>query len=395
MGITKKQHYIPRRLLKFFTYDKKEHLYEFILKSHKFFPKTVYDTMCQNYVYEHPFLELNTLENSFAKMESLIIPHIETLLSEIENSEYLTSEIKKHIVDCLPLFLFFYYRSGALLIEYSAHMENPEFERVSKMLSKILDTKYINRLAKTILNCYKCCVVKNDDFGFLLSDQYISTAALSFKAPFSNASNRNIGMIDTPILIPLSAQYYIVFYHGNAPAYFIENKIVTLNEDETDKINSVIAQNSYVKCVARDKKFLSNYNSESYCSSPSRGMITMESGLTKCFNNKKEVYFYKSEEDFSKMFITHFVHYKEAKHSGIGRNDPCPCKSGKKYKKCCFTNHKRANDIYLKFSNDSTVYAIPGALEVEMSIEDFSGSKEEMSNPFDKMISDKIQINKS
>ncbi|WP_337489209.1 SEC-C metal-binding domain-containing protein, partial [[Ruminococcus] torques] len=37
--------------------------------------------------------------------------------------------------------------------------------------------------------------------------------------------------------------------------------------------------------------------------------------------------------------------YKEQKNSGtirkekkIGRNDPCPCGSGKKYKKCCGRN---------------------------------------------------------
>ena len=46
----------------------------------------------------------------------------------------------------------------------------------------------------------------------------------------------------------------------------------------------------------------------------------------------KEIY---SEEELKKL-------YKEQKESGtirkekkIGRNDPCPCGSGKKYKKCC------------------------------------------------------------
>ena len=31
----------------------------------------------------------------------------------------------------------------------------------------------------------------------------------------------------------------------------------------------------------------------------------------------------------------------------IGRNDPCPCGSGKKYKKCCFGKLDRNNNIYL------------------------------------------------
>ena len=29
-----------------------------------------------------------------------------------------------------------------------------------------------------------------------------------------------------------------------------------------------------------------------------------------------------------------------AREQGIGRNDPCPCKSGKKYKKCCQSARK-------------------------------------------------------
>lgn len=49
----------------------------------------------------------------------------------------------------------------------------------------------------------------------------------------------------------------------------------------------------------------------------------------------KEIY---SEEELKRL-------YKEQKESGtirkekkIGRNDPCPCGSGKKYKKCCGRN---------------------------------------------------------
>ena len=38
----------------------------------------------------------------------------------------------------------------------------------------------------------------------------------------------------------------------------------------------------------------------------------------------------------------------------IGRNDPCPCGSGKKYKKCCLNKPSQAH----KFKNDiSIVYA--------------------------------------
>ena len=35
------------------------------------------------------------------------------------------------------------------------------------------------------------------------------------------------------------------------------------------------------------------------------------------------------------------------KSEKVGRNEPCPCKSGKKYKKCCLTNK---NDNTIPFS---------------------------------------------
>lgn len=34
--------------------------------------------------------------------------------------------------------------------------------------------------------------------------------------------------------------------------------------------------------------------------------------------------------------------------SSVGRNDLCPCESGKKYKKCCLSAHNHAVSVYLK-----------------------------------------------
>ncbi len=28
-------------------------------------------------------------------------------------------------------------------------------------------------------------------------------------------------------------------------------------------------------------------------------------------------------------------------YAGIGRNDPCPCGSGEKFKNCCYDDHRR------------------------------------------------------
>jgi hypothetical protein len=33
-------------------------------------------------------------------------------------------------------------------------------------------------------------------------------------------------------------------------------------------------------------------------------------------------------------------------NKNIGRNDPCPCGSGKKYKKCCMDEKKRNKDCF-------------------------------------------------
>jgi hypothetical protein len=38
--------------------------------------------------------------------------------------------------------------------------------------------------------------------------------------------------------------------------------------------------------------------------------------------------------------------------SGPGRNDPCPCGSGKKYKKCCFQAELDLASTYTKQERD-------------------------------------------
>ena len=46
----------------------------------------------------------------------------------------------------------------------------------------------------------------------------------------------------------------------------------------------------------------------------------------------KEIY---SEEELKKLYKEEKVSTTIRKEKKIGRNDPCPCGSGKKYKKCC------------------------------------------------------------
>jgi hypothetical protein len=45
----------------------------------------------------------------------------------------------------------------------------------------------------------------------------------------------------------------------------------------------------------------------------------------------------------------------------IGRNDPCPCGSGKKYKKCCMANHLNEGSLASKFRFKAGSYGDVGA----------------------------------
>lgn len=253
IGITKKQHYVSQGILKHFA-DQQKKIYELFIDKSIVTKKSIVDTMSQNYVYEHSKIEKNSIEDLFAKFESKAFPLIDSLITEIE--EYCRDgdniiPFKDKIDSIIPYVLLFYFRSGALLREYSMDAENPKEVRVERMLLNIMDVGYIRGLRNTICNCYKCAIICDEEEKLLLSDQYVSTVALKYKNRFSNASNRQIGMKDTMILIPLSSKFYIVFFYGRCPVYIKENKFVKLDEKEVQEINDVIYQNSYVKCVGK------------------------------------------------------------------------------------------------------------------------------------------------
>ena len=56
-----------------------------------------------------------------------------------------------------------------------------------------------------------------------------------------------------------------------------------------------------------------------------------------CFteNQKEEVDYEKIEDNLNKKILNDIEEIDENPFSKVGRNDPCPCGSGKKYKKCC------------------------------------------------------------
>ena len=69
------------------------------------------------------------------------------------------------------------------------------------------------------------------------------------KETFANITNRQIGLKNVIILIPISSKYYAVYYNGRIPDYINRDCVNTLNEEQINEINSVIINNSYVKCI--------------------------------------------------------------------------------------------------------------------------------------------------
>ena len=132
----------------------------------------------------------------------------------------------------LPIFIIFYYSSGALLTEFSSINKEDKIPSLSK---KILNEKYLKDLRETIKNFYNFAIIESDG-NFLLSDQFVSTSALRIKSRFPDISNRHIGLKETLILIPLTANYYIAYWHTER-SFFI-------NPDCINYLNMSIPENT-------------------------------------------------------------------------------------------------------------------------------------------------------
>lgn len=232
--ITKNQHYVSRGIQKQFA-DTKKKVYEFFIEKDVLSRKNYDKTMAQKFVYEHPQLDVNCLESLFSDIENKYIPKIDEVVAEVQQyySKGLNYDNCIHkIKELLPIFLIFYFRSGALLYEYSFSSERPKLDRVERMIINIFNEKYLWGLCETISKFYESAVIVDEQERFLLSDQYVSTVSLSYKNNFSNASNRQIGMKDTMLLFPLSAKFYVVFYHGEKPIYIDSNQYCILDDSQ-------------------------------------------------------------------------------------------------------------------------------------------------------------------
>lgn len=127
-----------------------------------------------------------------------------------------------------------------------------------------------------------------------------------------------------------------------------------VNEETYDKIKDLWESNKiYNDNMEKVKEYVSNEAMNSEIVSiptvqevPSTGMIMDEVPMSEANNQSREAMEAAISTDQMKKFEALAKAWKEAhtqkirKFDKIGRNDPCPCGSGKKYKNCCLSSGK-------------------------------------------------------
>lgn len=367
-SITKNQHYIPQSMLANFA-NSKGKVFEILLKHKNIYSISYRQSMSERFTYEHPDLEDNFLENEFGKIESYFAPGMRKIIDNLNSDSINIEEIKKQAETYMRDILIFYYRSGALLNEYAFDGLHKE-DKIPLMLEKILDSIYLAELRDTIIKYYDFSIIKSEENSFLLSDQYVSTSALSIKGQYINVSNRHLGLKDVLMLIPLSSQYYIAYFNGEKPDYIKSNEINTLTNEQVKEVNRTIINNSYIKCIGKYKEPIELVADDFRFESPSRAIAGYESGKQTAALRKKEVFFYDRD-------IEQWDFFRELKHtinSNTQRNDICKCGSGKKYKRCCLRKSERnysiVNNMYKK-DHDLKIRSHPSAL-IEKALDEYS-----------------------
>ena len=145
------------------------------------------------------------------------------------------------------MFLINYYKSITSMIHMSKEISKKDNSSIVRMVNTIFNMPYIDRLSELLCTGYDFSIIKSNDGNFVLSDQYISTCSLKFIGRFINMSNREIGLKNTIVLIPISKDYYGIFINGQFPNNFSikTSSINELNEYQTQIINNIIFNNSY------------------------------------------------------------------------------------------------------------------------------------------------------
>lgn len=113
-----------------------------------------------------------------------------------------------------------------------------------------------------------------------------------------------------------------------------DNKIYNDNMEEVKEYVSKEAMNPEIVSIPTVQEV------------PSTGMIMDEVPMSEANNQSREAMEAAISTDQMKKFEALAKAWKEAhtqkirKFDKIGRNDPCPCGSGKKYKNCCLSSGK-------------------------------------------------------
>lgn len=237
------------------------------------------------------------------------------------------------------------------------------------MLARLRNRNYTYEFAQTLTTFHEFCILKSSDKNFVISDQLLASAALSFKARFANATNRTIGMKNVIVLLPMSKSYYLRFYNGNKRYYIRPNQMIYLTPEQIDEINQVIMNNSYMQtagpCQESLKRILKNYR-QSWPTAIYYGGNNIIGGV----ELRKEVFFYKEDEiiyDFAETPV------EFSRYVGIKKNDPCPCGRGEIFRNCCRYKVRAFNkfikNVELQSKNPNfDPYSIPRCKFREMNI---------------------------
>lgn len=376
------QHFVPRCVLKYFKESndvnnkKEKRLYHFLHRKKKVYPTTIDKAMSRDYYYEVDSLEenkverfLNHFEDFFSKKLGMTIDSI--VEYECKDTKY--KDVETKCIDLLPQLLRMHLRSGALVYELGFwEKEYRQTRRIHRMLERFMDSQYINSFARTLINFHEFCILKSPEEDFLISDQFMSTAALSFKGRFMNATNRTVGQKDLIILLPLTKKYYMCFFNGCKPNYIKRNRMNTLKSDEVAEINKVIINNSYMETTGSNYSTVHNASLSFDEKSPT-AVYTGGGSFTGGSELRKEVFFYKRDEEIFE-FVT--MPWKLNEYDSVEKNEDCPCGSGKRFGDCCrfkLLAFKRfMNDIEIESKNKNyNPYQIPDCYFAERNILDF------------------------
>lgn len=371
---TRKQHYIAQGIIKAF-FDS-SNIYEKNVHSGKVYPTSVNNTMCMSNSYETPLLNDNFLEDLFAtSIDDDSSKLIKKLKVELDNGNYI--DAKNMIYKNIKMFLINYYKSVTSLIHMSTDMSKKDQESIVRMINTIFNIPYIDRISKIICTGYDFAIIKSKEGLFALSDQFISTCALKFMGRFINVSNREIGLKNTVILVPISKKYYGMFINGSLPNNFdlSLDSINELQKNQIEAINNVIFNNSYEKCISLDKEGMNRLQKKNFTFGDTMAFANFASENSASFKIKQEVFFTDNEYEMYKYFNEY--KWGDIKFKNCKVNDLCSCGSNKKYKKCCKDKVERCERVLniIHYQQDCLIINNNLGFEVPIQLSNYEQSE--------------------